>query len=246
MVRFKGSKDPLVKYIIAVHNHNAFVPSLADIFGNSVSLVFGKNDTFETHNMVKYVVFRSNITELNRPDYNCSSDASLKQDGNPGLAMSPSGPKTVEQCIIDYYQRELGCQLPWNTENTTLNTCTTAEQYTKFRKAINTLIDNASKMSFWKIIECQSRCQHTQYSLKKIADSNFNALKYMNEDADDGANMEVFLFATSTEIEVKERVWLYDGNDLVADIGGFLGLLLGASIYTLADLLLSNVEKFFV
>ena len=63
---------------------------------------------------------------------------------------------------------------------------------------------------------------------------------------DDGANMEIFLFATSTEIEVKERVWLYDGNDLVADIGGFLGLLLGASIYTLADLLLSNVEKFFV
>ena len=75
--------------------------------------------------------------------------------------------------------------------------------------------------------------------------SNFNALKYMDL-TDDGANMEIFLFATSTEIEVKERVWLYDGNDLVADIGGFLGLLLGASIYTLADLLLSNVEKFFV
>ena len=139
----------------------------------------------------------------------------------------------------------IDCQLPWNTENTTYDTCTTAEQYAKFRQAINTLIDNASKMTFWKIIQCQSRCQHTQYSLRKIADSNFNALKYMDL-KDDGANMEIFLFATSTEIEVKERVWLYDGNDLVADIGGFLGLLLGASIYTLADLLLSNVEKFFV
>ena len=70
-------------------------------------------------------------------------------------------------------------------------------------------------------------------------------MKYMGF-ADDGANMEIFLFATSTEIEVKERVWLYDENDFVADIGGFMGLLLGASIYTLADLVLSNVEKFFV
>ena len=108
MVRFKGSHDPLVKYIIAVHNHNAFVPSLADIFGNSLSMVFAQNDTLERHNMVKYVVFRTNITELSRPDYNCSSDASLNKDGNPGLVMSSSGPKTVEQCIVDYYQRELG------------------------------------------------------------------------------------------------------------------------------------------
>ena len=244
MLRFKASEDPFVKYIIAVHNHNAFIPSLADIFGNSVSMVFPKSTN--EHNMVKYVFFRTNVTELTRPDYNCSSDVSLHQDENPGLVMSAHGPQTVDQCITDYYQRELGCILPWNTKNTTGSTiCNTPEQYQKFKMAINTLIDNASKMTFWQLLKCQPRCQHTQYTLRKIADSNFNALKYMGND-DDGANMEVFLFATSTEIEVKERVWLYDRNDFVADIGGFLGLLLGASIYTLADLLLSNVEKFFV
>ena len=244
MFRFKASANPMVKYIIAVHNHNAFVPSLADIFGNAVSMESVLDPKNDSSQQQMFVFFRSNVTELSSQEYNCSHDVSLQQDGNPGLAMSTNGPKTVEQCVIDYYHRELGCKLPWIQENSTLDTCNTEEQYIKLKSLINALIDNASKMSYWKILECQPRCEHTQYSLKKISKSNFNALKYMGQD--DEANMEAYLFATSTEIEVKERVWLYDENDLVADIGGSLGLFLGASIYTLADVILSNVEKFFI
>ena len=59
-----------------------------------------------------------------------------------------------------------------------------------FKKLIYELIDNASQMSFWNIIGCQPRCRYTQYSLKKIAESNFNALKYMTGQ-DDGATIEV-------------------------------------------------------
>ena len=38
-------------------------------------------------------------------------------------------------------------------------------------------------------------------------------------------------------------MWMYDLDNLAADIGGFMGLLLGASIYTFADLLVTAIEK---
>ena len=115
MLRLKGSKDPNVKYIISVHNHHAFIPSLADIFGNAVFLVFSKEDS--QHQMAKFVFSRTNITELNRADFNCSNDPDLYTNDNPGLVMSFDGPKTVENCVNDYYQKQLRCQLPWNRES---------------------------------------------------------------------------------------------------------------------------------
>ena len=45
------------------------------------------------------------------------------------------------------------------------------------------------------------------------------------------------------EVELKQRMWMYDLDNLAADIGGFMGLLLGASIYTFADLLVTAIEK---
>ena len=63
--------------------------------------------------MALYEISRTNITELSRPEYNCSDSEDLLVHDNPGLAMSPDGPKTVEQCVTEYYMRELGCKMPW-------------------------------------------------------------------------------------------------------------------------------------
>ena len=38
---------------------------------------------------------------------------------------------------------------------------------------------------------------------------------------------------SSGEYEKKEHYFIYDGNTLIADIGGYLGLLLGFSIYSI-------------
>ena len=43
------------------------------------------------------------------------------------------------------------------------------------------------------------------------------------------------------EYEKKEHYFIYDGNALIADIGGYLGLLLGFSIYGIVE---SFVEYF--
>ena len=42
----------------------------------------------------------------------CSEELGQSHD-NPGLVMSPKGPRTVEQCIEDHYHKNLNCKLPW-------------------------------------------------------------------------------------------------------------------------------------
>jgi hypothetical protein len=60
-----------------------------------------------------FQITRTNMTELDRPDSPCSNDPELYNDVQPGLVLSPDGPKTLDQCIVDFYHKELGCRLPW-------------------------------------------------------------------------------------------------------------------------------------
>ena len=97
-------------------------------------------------------------------------------------------------------------------------------------------------MTFWQIVQCQPRCKYTEYQIQKISESNFDVLDYI-QNKSEGANTEIMLYFTSTEIEMKQRTKVYGEADLMADIGGLLGLFLGASIYTLADIIVSSLEK---
>ena len=122
-----------------------------------------------------------------------------------------------------------------------LETCSKSSEYMQYRNLTN-ILDAASKISYWKIIGCIPRCKYTKYVLGPLYDSNFDQLKYLFNQSD-GANNEFFLVFIKSEIDIIKRIWIYDFNNLLADIGGFLGLLLGASIYTFADVLVASVEK---
>ena len=235
----KGPNDPKVLYIVAVHNHDAFVPSPAKIFGTGLAFLAPRKGQFIN---AIFEVSRTNITEL-KDFNNCSDDETLLDDTKPGLAVSSEGPKTVEKCINDYYIRELGCKMPWIVgDKNGLKVCTTTEEYQKYQRLVETLIDNASKITFWNLVQCQPRCQYTQFHLHKVSESNFDILDYTGQE-DDGANTAAMLYFTSTEIETKQRIKVYDESNLMADIGGYLGLFLGASIYTLVDIIVSGLEK---
>ena len=67
------------------------------------------NETIKTY---IYEVSRVNMTELNTEKSSCSDTLGESYE-KPGLVMSPDGPKTIEQCILDYYHEKLQCQLPW-------------------------------------------------------------------------------------------------------------------------------------
>ena len=123
-----------------------------------------------------------------------------------------------------------------------LETCKKSEEFLQY-KNVTKMLDKTNAISFWKTIGCIPKCTYTQYKLTQVFDSNYNKVKYSGG-KDEGANIELTVVALTSEIEIKERMWIYDGNSLFADIGGYMGLLLGASIYTFADLLVSGIEHF--
>ena len=53
--------------------------------------------------------------------------------------------------------------------------------------------------------------------------------------------LELMFSSHATDVVVEKEVLLYDGNNLVADVGGFLGLLVGYSILGEAK----DMEKYF-
>ena len=45
------------------------------------------------------------------------------------------------------------------------------------------------------------------------------------------------------DVQVKEEIFMYDGQDLIADFGGIMGLLLGASILSFYDFIENVLRK---
>ena len=45
------------------------------------------------------------------------------------------------------------------------------------------------------------------------------------------------------DVQVKEEIFMYDGQDLIADFGGIMGLLLGASILSFYDFIENGLRK---
>ena len=56
---------------------------------------------------------------------------------------------------------------------------------------------------------------------------------------------KIILESIKPQVVVKKEVALYSGNHLIADIGGYLGLLLGGSIPGIISLMQSTFRVFF-
>ena len=84
---------------------------------------------------------------------------------------------------------------------------------------------------------CSPRCKMTQYSLhtrRKRIDWSSNWTS------------SVFLQPRSAVVELSTEYYSYDINDLIADLGGYLGLFLGWSAVTFLDALsfiLSTIKQ---
>ena len=54
--------------------------------------------------------------------------------------------------------------------------------------------------------------------------------------------VSVTVFPMEGSVTVVEEKWLYDKDDFIADVGGYLGLLLGASVISIAQAVVEFVR----
>ena len=89
--------------------------------------------------------------------------------------------------------------------------------------------------------------KNVDFKIRKRCERNvwkFTTLYNHKYDENEINGTMVTLMMPSDEVEIHEEVRLYTMANFIADFGGYLGLLLGASIMSFFDLILDCFQKY--
>ena len=164
---------------------------------------------------------------LKKSKFNCLEDNSNKQT----------------ECINEYYASKLNCTLPWvpsYSPNFPKNRqqCQGKEKFTEFRN-LSMYIGNPEVIGELEkrgciIPNCEERTWHIE-SFQKENISNFNVSE---------ENLILTIsFSHSSKVLVRNEINLYTVSSFFADIGGYLGLLLGESLISYFLLIIQWLKK---
>ncbi|XP_059096261.1 uncharacterized protein LOC131890839 isoform X2 [Tigriopus californicus] len=140
----------------------------------------------------------------------------------------------VIKCIEEFSLKEIGCAYPWirKADVSGYRNCSTLEDFKKMLLN-HQLLYNTPSSNMAKVTGCLRPCHLHGYhvDLKQIVAGNgFN-----------GSGI-IYYFST-TNIQVTKESWLYDSNNLVGEVGGSLGLFLGASLLSIFELVPSVLSR---
>ena len=89
-----------------------------------------------------------------------------------------------------------------------------------------------------KKLRCSVPCTHQEYSIHREAD------RFKQRDASDTTDYSSIGFMIKDgAIDITHETPMYDENDFISDFGGMMGLLLGASVLSLYELLAELLKK---
>ena len=148
---------------------------------------------------------------INKSNYTCYED-------NSNLFM---------HCMEDYYSKKLGCRLPWavknNTRNDIMNPCKGKEKFKEFKSIVmNILKPEETKELVNKgcfILNCMQR----SWKIRNQRNSD-------ERDNDKPLTGFGIKMPPNMKVLVREEVKLYTLVNFFAEVGGYLGLLLGESL----------------
>ena len=165
---------------------------------------------FETQSLlpVLYIEIGRQIdtVNINKSNYTCDEENS----------------KRFMDCMENYYSQKLGCKLPWalnnNIRNDSMNLCKGKEKFKEFKNlAMNILKSEQSKQLINE--GCfMPNCMQRSWTMKKDKTLSINKTGFQ------------FQIPRHMKVLVREEVKLYTLINFFAEVGGYLGLLLGESL----------------
>ena len=134
----------------------------------------------------------------------------------------------TEYCLDTFIEAKVGCSTKHQGVARSLPPCTTLDQFLMWAK----WTDNVTKLdetSIYELTGCLGPCKLNDYKLTAMAD----LMTINTPGVTKGALALRFAFMIGKH-EVREQYYTYDRDSFIADVGGYLGLLLGHSIYSIA------------
>ena len=141
-------------------------------------------------------------------------------------------PRTVElnTCIQDHIQNDIGCTLPWSNHSSEYPECTASGQYNRFLQTYQE-IARLTERSIAERTGCRPSCQRNEFTANIV-----NRAERPSKPA--GFFTCNFFYASGRYVE-KTYYYVYDWVHLLADVGGYMGLLLGFSLLSMYDGIMS-------
>ena len=147
----------------------------------------------------------------------------------------------MTDCYDDFYMMKLNCSFPWTSfKNDKYAKCGTQQKISDLVNLINEV--NMGSQEIMKEIKdfgCnEQNCHQTTWemsSFQKIILNDKPGLSYLK-----------LTFPSSKKVSVMEESLAYTELDLLADIGGYAGIFVGASMIALYDSTLSLLLKVWI
>ncbi len=197
------------------------LPTFNDVYGNSYAYIakFKANSSFFFRQ--KYYLHRTALRTRSRDSLVCDET-------------NTSPP--IDACIEAYIESEVGCSNAYQTSTKSRPPCTTTEQYAGWRN-ISVRITNApSENEIYAMTGCLPSCERTEYVLESLEDVSAKLGNRVNNVLGVSPGSRIFwlrFYFKSGKYGIKEEYLVYDENSFIADVGGYLGLLLGHSLYSM-------------
>ena len=197
------------------------VPNRVGIYGSKYLWInLGTGTTLTKKKIQKIYISKSHLKALNQPSEYCSNG--LK-------AFSTSA------CIARFIEKQLGCTTSIHGIVSTNMTCNETSQLLKFADISNEF-EEADANTVYQKTGCLASCEKDEYH-----DMVANKMTE-NRKAPHDTHLDFRMMVAS--YQEMEQYLLYDSNSFIADVGGFMGLLLGFSVFSIyneiVDILLNR------
>ena len=148
-----------------------------------------------------------------------------------------------DHCFLDYISSQMNCTLPWNTSSASLEIplCMYPGEHEQFMD-MAAVIYALDEEQIFKKTGCMPCCTRNEISAKLVDTDIIGKNHYYYHEGMENYAIMMFYYANN-KIRVKEEYYTYDMSNLIADFGGYLGLLLGYSILGFYDTALTVLTR---
>ena len=140
----------------------------------------------------------------------------------PKMDCHEGNSNSMMNCVNNFFAKKLGCNLPWVKQNEVK--CTGKEKFEEFKNLSAKLIDAGTEKELAEEACIIPNCHQRVWTIDST--EKFDIAKEGNE----SSSVFQLVFPHYTKVLVRNEIKLYTFSSFFADVGGFLGLLLGESL----------------
>ena len=145
----------------------------------------------------------------------------------------------LTSCLNNFYARKLGCILPWVQENG--EKCKGKEKFEEFRNLTKGIEEPEIQKELLDQRCTIPNCHRRTWTIDSTKMVDFNHAQGGNQ-----SSSEIWYnFPRNTQVLVRNEILLYTFSSFIADVGGFLGLLLGESLVSYILMVTNMMKKLF-